>query len=362
MENIAFDYGTSLYFILIAGAFVFTAAAYFILRGRRPKTQKFVVMFMAIVNLVVHIFKLYLFPHYIPSVENAYKCTAYTTCALIIITTPFIHISKSGALKDFLFVVGTVAGVFALAFPYSIISYSLAETLSPWEIVRYYLNHYLIIDTSFLPVALGLHKLSYRNFLKIPIIFLVYHITVFSNDCVLICAGYMGDFNSSTLYDGLLYWNPSRSVALTDTSPVVLSVMKELITALTPEIFLSSADGEYFLWPILYYTSALSVGILAVEAVEYLIADFTRIKTDILSAAEKIKSIFGGKRRKKKFRLNAEGEYFIRERRLLYLGEKKETKTIESGEAAIDKVESPRSEFPREEKKTVRTVVFIRPR
>jgi len=361
--NIPFDYGFPIYYILMAGAAVFTAALFFILKNRSGRTKSAAIAVMAFFNLFIHLFKLYIFPHYTPSAENAYMCTAYTTCALIIITSPFIHVGKSGVLKDFMFVVGGVAGVFALIFPYSVISFSVAGKLSVWEIVRYYLNHYIIIATSVLPVALGVHKLSYRNFLKVPLIFLLYHIVVFANDCVLICAGYMGDYDSSTLYEGLLYWNPSRSVALTDTSAIVLGALKSVINSLTPEIFLKNIDGESFLWPVLYYTPALSLGLLLIEVVEYLLGDFFGIKADFLRLVSKIKSLFAGKGD------SAEEENGVKESKISarpYLPPSYGGKTAYSRRAEVLRFtpteQNGRQTEEKGEKKNARTIVFIRPR
>lgn len=366
MDNVTFDYGEPLYYILIALVAPFTLTIFLLLKNKSKGIKSLTVSLITLLNLFIHLFKLFLFPHYSPTAESAYMCTAYTTCALIIITSPFIFIGKNDALKDFLFIVGGAAGIFALIFPHSVISASNAGNLSPWEIVRYYLNHYLIIASSILPVALKLHRLNYRNFIKLPIIFLLYHITVFANDAVLICAGYMGEYGSDTLYEGLCFWNPSRSVLLTDTSPLVLSVMNGFINALTPKIFLTDINGESFLWPILYYTPALSVGIMILEIIEYGAGDFARIKSDVLTVLSFFKLLLknkntGGKKlravkvaekpKKEKYRADIAAEIF---------GAKKvkyPPKTLNFAPA------KPRAadEKPKKEKKTERRIVFIRP-
>lgn len=365
MNSVSFDYGYPIYFILMAGAAAFVLVLFFVLKNRSKRTKSAAVIFLAAINFILHVFKLYIFPHYTPSAENAYMCTAYTTCALIILTAPFILAFGGKALKDFLFVVGTVAGVFALVFPYSVIYFSSVGNLSPWEIVRYYANHYLIIASCFLPVALGVHKPSYRNLLKLPVIFLLYHITVFANDCILICAGYMGDFDGSTLYEGLLYWNPSRGITLTDTSEAVLGVMQSVINALTPDIFLENIDGEAFMWPMLYYTPALSVGILVLAAAEYLITDFSGIKTDVLFLVGKIRTIFAALKPENKSPRGEDGDKERGEKRTEYLvyTRKNILRPAESKVASY----VPRLKAMRETNKTdeprkpARTIVYIRP-
>lgn len=370
MNSVPFDYGYPVYFILPAGAPIFVLALFFILKNKSLRTKKAAVVFLAALNFLLHVFKLYIFPHYTPSAENAYMCTAYTTCALIILTAPFILAFGGKALKDFLFVVGTVAGVFALVFPYSVISASAAGNLSPWEIVRYYANHYLIIASSILPVALGVHKISYRNFLKLPVIFLLYHITVFANDCILICAGYMGDFDCYTLYEGLLYWNPSRGITLTDTSETVLNAMQSVINALTPDVFLENINGEAYMWPVLYYTPALSLGISVLSAAEYLVADFSEIKSDVLSLVKKVKAPFAALGRKNKSSDRGAPEAERGEKRTEYLAYTRrnilrpaENKTAHPPQTAAPRVKalygvSKSADVP---KKPARTVVFIRP-
>lgn len=367
MNSVSFDYGYPIYFILMAGAAAFVLVLFFLLKNRSIRTKSAAVLFLAALNFILHVFKLYIFPHYTPSADNAYMCTAYTTCALIILTAPFILAFGGKALKDFLFVVGTVAGVFALVFPHSVISASLAGNLSPWEIVRYYANHYLIIASSFLPVALGVHKLNYHNFFKIPVIFLLYHITVFANDCILICAGYMGDYDGYTLYEGLLYWNPSRGITLTDTSETVLNAMKAIITALTPDIFLENIDGESFMWPVLYYTPALSVGILILSAAEYLAADFSGIKSDVLSVVKKIKSQLAAVRLKNRSlrssRAEAEGGkrgtgYLVYTRKDILRPAQSKVAAYAPRVTAIRGADIPAAG----QKKPARTVVYIRPR
>jgi len=363
MDNVLFDYGTPLYYVLIALIAPFILILFLILKNRSHRTKSVAISIITLLNLFVHIFKLFIFPHYSATAENAYMCTAYTTCALIIITSPFILIGKSDALKDFLFVVGGAAGIFALIFPHSVISASAAGNLSPWEIVRYYLNHYLIIASSILPVALKLHKINYRNFIKLPIIFLLYHITVFANDAVLICAGYMGEYDSGTLYEGLCFWNPSRAVLLTDTSPVVLNVMSSFINALTPKIFLTDINGESFLWPILYYTPALSIGIMLLEIIEYAIGDFARIKSDVLTAASFLKLLFKGKNKIEKKPRAVKVEP-ISKRQKYRADMAEEIFKDKTPPKIINFTPTPpktTKENMQKEKKTERTIVFIRP-
>ena len=147
---------------------VFAATAYFILRKKSERVKKAVLFYLMLLNLVQHFFKSFLWPHLAGNgfgLEN----TAYNLCALLIIISPFVFLSRAKALKQFLVCVGTVAGILPFLVPF----WFYGQTPFSWEFARAYLCHLLLFTTSLLQSLLGFARPDFRGCLKTGALFLL---------------------------------------------------------------------------------------------------------------------------------------------------------------------------------------------
>ena len=194
------QYGNFAYFfypILIVG---FTVGMYFLLRKRSERLKQGVLLAMMLVNLVQHFLKQYVYPHYWGTQIDFRICTAYNLCALLIIGAPFVLLSKNKVLKDFFVLFGTNAGVVTMAVPY----WYIGQTVWQWDVFRYYFCHGLLSSGALLTALLGLHKLNWRNFWKMPFIFFLSLILICFNDIIV----YAVQGANGNLWDVLYSYNP----------------------------------------------------------------------------------------------------------------------------------------------------------
>src|SRR5690554_353679 len=102
-------------FILIAVATIL--GLYFLLRNKSEKTKHAVVFGLLLFNLILHFLKL-TFPPYSTNPDKAMRDVWFINiCAVSVLSFPIFYISKSKALKDFMFYLGVISGTLALLIP-----------------------------------------------------------------------------------------------------------------------------------------------------------------------------------------------------------------------------------------------------
>lgn len=169
------------YFLVLIICFILTLILYFILRNKNKKIQMNTLIILSFSNFLLHFLKL-LHPSY-----NNYPYVLSTislenVCAVNTVLTPFILLSENDKLKDYLCLLGSLGGLFALFYPDQLLNYNNIY----FEIFRFYYDHFILFLVPFLLLILKLHKLNLKRLIYYPITFLKVEILILINEIILI--------------------------------------------------------------------------------------------------------------------------------------------------------------------------------
>ncbi len=274
-------YGSFAYFLPMLVAAAAVAGLYFAMRKRSARAKSAAVALLAAVNLIQHLFKQFVWPHYFGDAFPATINTAYNMCAALIIVTPFVLVSKSTAWKQFMAYVGTAAGALTFVLPY----WYIGQTLWQWDALRYYVCHGLLLCTSLLPALWGLHKISWRDFYKLPFIFFFMQILIAFDHLVCWTLGVNGE---GEFFDVLYEANPLWMMHPGENFAFVIP----LIDALTPDIFFGDGSRPYV--PILWYAVPLTLAMWVLAFALDAAADRRRFVSDMRLFAGAVRAKFFG--------------------------------------------------------------------
>ena len=180
------NYGSVMYYAYIAALLFVCFLCYKLIKKSGKVLQKFFIFLLALVNLVQHVFKGFIYPQYQGNYDLSLS-TAYNFCALLIIVAPFIILFGNQLLKNFFSYAGIICGILTFGFPY----WFLNQSALNWEVYRYYICHGLLFITAILPVLTKVTKLDLKYFWVMGLLFFVGLGLVLVNDIVLIRMGIM---------------------------------------------------------------------------------------------------------------------------------------------------------------------------
>ena len=247
------NYGSPFYLLMLFIMIAAVVGLFFLLRGKSERTKKTVVISLMLLNIIQHLFKWAIYPMYEGMGFNVLS-TAYNMCATLILLSPIAFFSKGAFWKNFVYPVGTAAGLVAVAVPYWYIGMSVSEL--GWEYARFYICHALLFISSLLPLLLGLHKPSFKAIFQPGIGFLFALALMLINDIIFITLGLFGGYDHYDLYSALLKINPCFSMG----APEEFAWLADLSALFTPKIFLGeNTTGLYT--PILWYAIPVYIGI-----------------------------------------------------------------------------------------------------
>lgn len=232
-------YFNYVHILTLVAAALLVAGLYFALRNRSAFTKEVALYIIMGFNITQHFYKSLVWPHLWGTGFGLIN-TAYNVCAILIIVTPFVYVSKNCLLKQFVCYVGTIGPVLTLAFPY----WFIGSTILKWEYWRSWTCHTLLIATSLLPATWGMIKFNWRDGWKFGLIFLAMLSFILSNDVMFLLT--FGEATTQTLYDALLARDPLWMV-----SPNGAGIAKQIFEALSPDIFLETEVHPHI--PILWY-------------------------------------------------------------------------------------------------------------
>ena len=233
-------YGNITHILTILFALSTVVGLVFLLKNKSDKVKKIVILSILFFNLFQHVFKCIVWPQYYGKGFGEIN-TAYNMCAFLIIVSPFIFLTKVKVLKDFIFYIGTTAGIIAISVPY----WFIGQTIFTFEYLRFYICHLSLFVGSMLPVLLGLHRISLKNTWKIAFIALGALLIVLANGLIFSFINHPNDLSSAlnSFYSKNPVW------ALHPTSG--FEGVTKVIELFTPKIFLGGDDKNYV--PILWY-------------------------------------------------------------------------------------------------------------
>lgn len=198
-------FGSPLYIILLLIPFAAVAVLRLALCKRSDKTTEIVILVLMLFNVLQHIFKHYLYPQY-RGREFSIYATAYNMCSVLILIGPLVLKWGNRFFKNFLYFVGSAAGIGAISFPFWFFGVP-AEELG-WDFVRFYLCHLLLFVTSVLPLVQGLHRPERREFWQIGAGFLLALCVILINDVIFVSMGYSFYNIEGDIYTQLNQSNP----------------------------------------------------------------------------------------------------------------------------------------------------------
>ncbi len=263
------NYGSFMYCAYILLAIGICVGLYFLIRNRSEKTKKIVVLIIALLNFIQHVFKVWIYPQYAGNGE-LYLITAYNICAFLIMVSPFIILFGNSMLKNFITYVGTVAGMIAMVVPY----WFIGKTAFSWEAYRFYICHALLFISSLLPALVGLHKLERRHCSKIGLLFLGVLVCVLLNNSILILTDNYPGFSPDKLFEGLSKMNPGWSMHPAESMAWVGNII-----ALFSPAFLMGVNPWNIYIPVLWYAIPLYAGITLLTYLVYQLIQYTSKKT-----------------------------------------------------------------------------------
>lgn len=265
------DYGSPVYMASLVVLMCLPLGGWLLLHRCSQKLCRSVILVIMLVNLGQHLCKSLLYPQYRGDGFTAIS-TASNLCGTLIILSPLVLLSKSRLLKNFVYFTGTVAGAAAIIFPYWYIGWDVSRL--GWEYGRFYLCHALLFLGSVLPLLLGLHRPSYREFWQVGAGFFLALCIIFINDVICIAIGIYPGATMDTFYASMQKINPCGLMG----PPRELPWLKNLAQALSPPIFIGqNPSGQYV--PILWYAVPLLTIISLIAAILFALLDRKNLST-----------------------------------------------------------------------------------
>lgn len=247
------QYGSPFYMAMLFLLLSLTGVFYFCFRKKSQMVQKRIILAIMILNVLQHFLKPFLYPEYKGTGFNS-LISAYNMCSVLIISSPIVFLWGSRFFKNFLYFVGSAAGIGAIAVPFWYIGKPISQL--GWDYGRFYFCHALLFIGSILPLLFGLHKPSYKEFWQVGLGFLLALGVVLINDVVFMSMGLFSGVSGISIYDNLRKINPCWVMG----PPPELPWLANLADILTPKVFLGKNPAGNFA-PLLWYAVPLYVAI-----------------------------------------------------------------------------------------------------
>ena len=278
------------YFFWIFVCVGLTVGLYFWLRNKSDKTKKTVIFSILAFALALHFFKL-IFPPYDTNDLMRYRDSWFINiCGANIFLFPFLFLSKSKYVKDYIFYLGLIGGGLALLYPTEALNKTLENPLI-FDTVRFYLHHILLFMAPLLMVLLGVHKISWRRVLSCPTGLLLLMLFIMLNQVLQSELGFVNLRGDDFL--GIGYKNTSFIWGPGDDS------LAQIFVIFCPGVFRTVPVGPYAgqekFWPWFWLIVPVYVYLTTLAFLISMIFDHKGFKDDLKLMTLKAKLFFNKK-------------------------------------------------------------------
>ena len=255
-----------------------TVGLYYALKNKSARLQNTVLLSLLLVGLLLHFLKWFIPPYSTNESVRLSESWFVNICGANIGLFPFLFLSKSERVKNYMLYIGIISGFIAMIYPIEPIEKAnqLAEQL---DIIRFYYHHWMLFSVPLLRVLFGLHKPSYRGVLDAPTGLLAVMLFIILNQILQSELGFIPlrdgtDFFDINYRNNSYIWGPKENDAI-----------GELFATFTPKIFKTVPVGEFAgeekYWPWFWMIVPVYVLVTPLSLLVSLIFDRKRLASDI---------------------------------------------------------------------------------
>lgn len=266
--------------ILAAGGIV---GFYFLLRNKSEKTKKIVLFSLLAFGLLLHFLKVFIPPYSVNEKVRLSESWFVNICGANIGLFPFLFLTKSKKIKEYMFYIGVISGFLALVYPVEPIE-KKDQIAELWDIVRFYYHHWMLLAVPLLMVLLKLHTVSYKRVLCAPTGLLLLMLFIILNQVLQSELGFIslrGDDMFKVSYrNNSFIWGPTDDIG-------------KLFAIFCPKIFTIIPVGQYAgqekYWPWFWMIVPIYILVTPVAFGVSMIFDSKNFKMDIKNLYQKMR-------------------------------------------------------------------------
>ncbi len=241
-----------LWIILLVGT---TVGLYFILKNKKPSTQKIVLFSILAFGLIFHFLKVY-FPPYSEDEARMLRDSWFVNiCGANIALFPILFWMKKKSVKDYMFYIGVLSGFISILYPQE----GLGKAFYELDVVRYYYHHWSLISIPLLMVLFKLHTLSWKRIFAAPIGLLLLMLFIILNQFFQAELGFI-PIRGAVGFDHVIhkdYWEAFKEINWKNTSfiygPDTTSPIGKILSIFCPNFFktvpVGPFTGQIKYWP-----------------------------------------------------------------------------------------------------------------
>jgi hypothetical protein len=191
------EVGNFFYFLYFAIAIAITTGLILFLKHKDDNVKKNVIIFLLFSALVLHFIKLLFAPYNQMFPEIIRKVTFENICAISTLVFPFIFLSKSKILKDYMIVMGIISGLAAYIYPteaifdtFDSVYFGMKGAFS-FDVIRFYYAHLVIFLAPFLMGYFKLHEFKLKRLKYLPFTILLTLAIIYVNEVLLLQLGWI---------------------------------------------------------------------------------------------------------------------------------------------------------------------------
>lgn len=198
------EVGNFYYFLYFAIAIAITIGLILYLKNKDDKVKRKVILFLLFSAFALHFIKLLFPPYNTMFPEIIRKSTFENICAVSTLVFPFIFLSKSKILKDYMIVMGIISGLAAYLYPteaifdtFDSVYFGMKGAFS-FDVIRFYYAHLVIFLVPFLMGYFKLHEFKLKRLVFLPITIMMTLAIIYLNEVALFNLGWI---DPSGFYD-----------------------------------------------------------------------------------------------------------------------------------------------------------------